>query len=367
MISRSQDGHALRFAVATSTVSGLLVVVISAIFGRAVRSDIFTRATLPWVLATLPWALIASGSLMLVQRKRIFRQRSNRIFLMVPAFSQKHWVAELIRDIHDDLDRRGYDLVIKIPDRDYSGTSQIRLLEKIARDKFEYTGGLIVANKVAQTQENLVRFCEHVPFPVIFVDVEPFEREEQYPPRTAFVGYDARKIGSLAADWLVGYLRRQHVKRPRVLVITGDAHAERQLEFCRSLRAEMHDVKIVEDSADFDRLRAREVARMQLRRLAGGGQQFHAVFCTNDEMALGVVDALLFSDSETVGITVVIGVDGTPQARALIDAGPSPLRATVAQDAAKIAEITAELLEKMIKNEKVPKLTRLTGDIVARD
>jgi ribose transport system substrate-binding protein len=64
---------------------------------------------------------------------------------------------------------------------------------------------------------------------------------------------------------------------------------------------------------------------------------------------------------------VVIGVDGTPQARALIDAGPSPLRTTVVQDAAKIAEITAELLEKMIRNDKIPARASLTGDVLARE
>jgi ribose transport system substrate-binding protein len=366
MSSRDQNEHPLRFAVTASTVSGLLVVLVTAITGRVVRSDMFTRAALPWVLAAITWVAVASGSLILVRRK-LLRRRSRQVFLMIPAFSQKHWVAELIREIHDNLERRGYDLVLKIPDRDYSGTSQIRVLEDIVRHKSRYAGGLIVANEIEQTRESLVKFCASASIPVIFVDVEPFKNAEEYPPRTAFVGYDAGKIGGLAADWLIGYLRRLHVRRPRVLVITGDAHRERQYEFCRSLRAEMHDVQIIEDSADFDRLRAREVARKQLRRLSGAGQQLHAIFCTNDEMALGAVDALIFADTATAGATVVIGVDGTPQARALIDAGPSPLRATVVQDAAKMAEITAELLEKMIRNDKIPTRTSLTGDVLARE
>jgi ABC-type sugar transport system substrate-binding protein len=43
------------------------------------------------------------------------------------------------------------------------------------------------------------------------------------------------------------------------------------------------------------------------------------IFCTNDEMALGAVDALRIADIGNDGSVVVVGVDGTPEAKALID------------------------------------------------
>ena len=58
----------------------------------------------------------------------------------------------------------------------------------------------------------------------------------------------------------------------------------------------------------------------------------------NDDMALGAVDALLCTDGRPGPETVVVGVDGTPQARAQIGSGPTPLRATVVQDSYRVAE-----------------------------
>lgn len=73
------------------------------------------------------------------------------------------------------------------------------------------------------------------------------------------------------------------------------------------------------------------------------------------------------TDTTCARDTVVAGVDGTPQARALIEAGPGPLRATVVQDSYKVAETAVRLLERMIRKETVPARTALAAEIVARD
>ncbi len=75
---------------------------------------------------------------------------------------------------------------------------------------------------------------------------------------------------------------------------------------------------------------------MTLKHLKQNGH-IDVIFCTNDEMALGAADALLFGDTATPE-TIIVGVDGTPQARALIGPGIEPLRATVVQNAYKVAE-----------------------------
>jgi ribose transport system substrate-binding protein len=109
------------------------------------------------------------------------------------------------------------------------------------------------------------------------------------------------------------------------------------------------------------------VTRKHLHHARLNNQQLDVVFCTNDEMALGTVDALLFADPTTASETVVVGVDGTPQAQALIEAGPCPLRATVTQDSHLVAETGVDLLDRMIRKEQVPIRTLLTGDVLSRD
>lgn len=353
----------MRFSVAASTVSGLLVVLLTAAGGRLFRSGLYGRTLLP-VLLGLGLVLAA---LPLVLRLRRREREPRRVFLIVAAFNHKHWVAQLIRDLHENLERRGYDLVLKIPDRDYSGASQVRLLDGILRRRREYAGGFIMVNDGEAVRADLARFCDKAGMPVVFVDAEPFESEDSYPSGTAYAGCDDGQIGAAAARWVAGYLRRERIRRAVVLVINGGRYRQREQVFQKQLETEAPDVQVTGDCAEFDRARAREVVGIHIRQQDAAGRKLHVVFCTNDEMALGASDALLFSGVGWAADTVVAGVDGTPDARALIQARPSPLRATVVQDSYKVAEAAVGLMERMFREEPVPKRTSVTVEILARD
>lgn len=363
MAGLDQVKHPMRFAVAASTTSGLLVVLLTAAAGRVSRSWPAWHVLLP-PLFGLGWALAA---LPLVLRVRRRAAGTRRVFLIVAAFTHKHWVSQLIRDLHENLERRGYEMVLKIPDRDYSGESQARLLDRILERRHEYAGGLIMVNDGEEIRADLARFCGKTGMPVVFVDAEPFEREDAYPPRTAYAGCDDAKIGTAAARWIAGYLRGSRTRRPVVLVIHGGHYPPREQEFCKQLEADVPDVQVISDCAGFERPLARQVVAAHLRRIDAMGRKVHAVFCTNDEMALGASDALLFAGIPWAADTVVVGVDGTPDARALIAACPGPFRATVVQDSYKVAEAAAGLLERMLRNEPVPRRTSVPVEILAHD
>jgi ABC-type sugar transport system substrate-binding protein len=363
MAGIDQGKHPMRFAVVASTVSGLLVTLLTAAARKALRSWIFWDAFLPWLLF-LGWAL---ATLSLVLRAHRREREPRRVFLIVAAFTHKHWVAQLIRDLHENLERRGYDMVLKIPDRDYSGVSQVRLLDRILSRRREYAGGFIMVNEADAIHADLARFCENAGMPVVFIDAEVFDSENAYPPGTAFVGCDDGQLGGVAGRWVAGYLRRAHIKRPTVLVVNGGHYPQREHMFQKVLESEIPDVQLIGACGKFDRVQACEVARAHLRRLDTDGRKVHAVFCTNDEMALGVSDALLFSGIPWARDTVVAGVDGTPDARALIEAEPSPLRATVVQDSYKVAEAAVGSMERMIRKQPVRIRTCVAAEILARD
>src|ERR1700730_761976 len=59
MVVFDQRRHPMRFAVAVSTVSGLLVILLTAAFEKVFRLAISGRALLPWALAVSGWALAA--------------------------------------------------------------------------------------------------------------------------------------------------------------------------------------------------------------------------------------------------------------------------------------------------------------------
>ncbi|MDF5752113.1 hypothetical protein [Spongiactinospora sp. TRM90649] len=75
-------------------------------------------------------------------------------------------------------------------------------------------------------------------------------------------------------------------------------------------------------------------------------------FC---QMALGAMDAVR-RHAVAVGSyhdLVIIGVDGTNEAIAVVDAGPSPLRATIVQETSRMAQVAVDILLPMRGGESV--------------
>jgi ribose transport system substrate-binding protein len=348
-----RDRMPVRFAVATSVVSGLIV---AAIVGIA-RGGVSGNAILVWFISAAGGA--ATILWIVVSMVRHFRNRSGRAFVMTSAFSQKYYVAEFVQRLHATFDRDGIDMVLKVPDRDYDASAQSHHLDRILDRKHGYMGGVIVAAEVHRLRDDLTDFCQKFKLPVVFTDLEPFDKESDYPDNSAFIGYDTAQLGALAGEWLVKRLRR--TESPRVLIIASGEHGSRQERCAQVLRRELSDVVItIDDSCGFTRSRSYEAVRSHVRQL-DSRQHLSAIFCTNDEMALGAVDALLASSS-VVRDVVVVGVDGVLEAKALIDAD-SPLRATVVQDTHRLAMCVVDHLVKMHSGRAVPKRTFLTAEV----
>ena len=348
-----RDRTPVRFTVATSVTSGIIVAAILKIAGSGVADN---AVLLSFALATVAAAAVAwvVGSIVIGRRKR-----SGRAFFMTSAFREKYYVAAFVQRLHMLLDRDDIDLVLKLPDRDYDASAQSRHLERLAARRREYLGGVIFAADPSRLRKDLVAFCRKSRLPVVFTDIEPFGREQDYPENAAYVGYDTGELGARAGKWLVKQLR--DIEHPEVLVIASVEHDARQRNFVRELKQRWPDVNpTVDDQCAFSRSRAYGAVRAHLRRL-GSTRHLDAVFCTNDEMALGVVDALTPSDATRN--TVVIGIDGVLEARMLIDSGESPLRATVVQDAPRLASNIVDVLQKMRRGQKVSTRTILSADI----
>lgn len=356
-----RDQHPARFAVATSVFSGLCVALVVASF----KTDLLNGTVPSWTVVVLAATALVSVGLAWVQP---WRRGIRRSFLLVSAFSQHHWIGEVVHNIHRALYRRGRDVVLKIPDRDYVGACVVHHLRHIQARPSEYAGGFVIPAEVNLIRSDLVDFCREVRQPVVFMDVEPFDDERDYPENAAFVGYDPRGIGEVAANWVVDHLTIADRPDPVVLVIGDREQCRRQQRFVEVLKARIPRARVVVDEdGQAARLRAGAIARRHLDQLRIAGQQASVIFCTNDEMALGVVDALLTTGSADAAKIPVVGVNGSPEARALIDTGNSPFRATVVQDPYRAAEIAVDLLEKMLGGDKVTKRHSLRPEIYTGD
>ena len=94
----------------------------------------------------------------------------------------------------------------------------------------------------------------------------------------------------------------------------------------------------------------------------GADDRLDAVFCTDDETGLAAV-AALSAPSPATESTVVVGIDGVAEAKALIDSGTSPFRATVVQDTQKLALGIADRLVKMSRGRRPPERTILKASL----
>lgn len=346
-----RDRMPVRFTVATSVTSGLIVAAIL----KSASSGI---ALLVW-FALAAGGVAAVASVVLVAL-RDARKRPARVFFMTSAFIQKYYVAAFMQRLHNLLDRNGIDFVLKVPDRDYDAGAQSHHLRRLLARRSEYLGGIIFAAEVYRLRADLVAFCRKSRLPVVFTDIEPFA-EDEYPENAAYIGYDTGELGELAGRWLAKELRGKG--HPHILIIASREHSDRQQRCRQVLQSTLPDVDIVtNDGCAFVRSRAYDAVRAHVRQL-DPGRRLDAIFCTNDEMALGAVDALLSSPSPSTQDSLVVGIDGVLEVKALIDTGQSPLRATVVQDTHRLACGVVDLLEKMHGGRPVPKRTILPAEI----
>ena len=104
-----------------------------------------------------------------------------------------------------------------------------------------------------------------------------------------FVGPDAYQNGELAAEWV----SKQLGDKGEVAIVVGMAKAfaarERTAGFKGWIKDNNSGLKVVaEQNADWDRQKAKELASTWIQQ----NPDLKAIFCNNDDMALGVVEAV---------------------------------------------------------------------------
>jgi ribose transport system substrate-binding protein len=342
-------GRLLR-ELSISLVSGLILAL-----GGKVYASWTTSAWATSVWLVLPAIVAAGGAALAVTR---YRHHSGRrqVFLLVSAFVQKHWIAELLENLIRALDRHGIDLVLKIPPYEYGAHGQLQQLAQLKRNSRAFLGGFVMAADCAATRAEFDRFCRSVRIPIVFLDSTPFAHVHDYPPNAAFVGCEDAEIGTRSAEWVAKLLDDRRLASPSVLVVASTEHPDRQNSFVARLRAQFVAAEMtINDQGRFDRGRSAGIVDQHLREAHRTGATVHVVFCTNDEMALGAVDAAQkrAAAGESPGDLVIFGVDGTREAIATIDSGGTQFRATVVQESGRVAEAAISTLFKLQTHEPV--------------
>jgi len=166
--------------------------------------------------------------------------------------------------------------------------------------------------------------------PIIFVNRRPDDSvlvEGKY----AYVGSQEYDAGKMQAEFLAKFFEGRTDPINYVLFM-GQLGLENTQQRTDSVKTELTNAgftlnKVFEDTAKWDRATAMDMMQTFL----GTGATFDCVICNNDEMALGVIEALKAAGVDLAKIPVV-GIDATDMACQSVKNGEMAM--TVFQDAA---------------------------------
>ena len=163
-----------------------------------------------------------------------------------------------------------------------------------------------------------------------------------------FVGPDAYQNGELAAEWVSKKLG----DKGDVAIVIGMAKAfaarERTAGFKGWIKDNNSGLNVVaEQNADWDRQKAKELASTWIQQ----NPDLKAIFCNNDDMALGVVEAV----EEAKKDILVVGVDGIGEAYDSIRAGK--LDATVDSFGYYMSQVATEVTLRVLAGQDIPRVT----------
>ncbi|MEJ4042994.1 D-allose transporter substrate-binding protein [Erwinia sp. SLM-02] len=181
----------------------------------------------------------------------------------------------------------------------------------------------------------------------------------------AFVTTDNTAVGAKGAAFIIEKLGAAGGEVAIIEGKAGNASGESRRSGATDAFKQAAQIKLVASQpADWDRIKALDVATNVLQR----NPNLKAFYCANDTMAMGVAQAV--ANAGKTGKVLVVGTDGIPEARKMVEAGL--MTATVAQNPADIGATGLKLMVnaaksgKVIALDKTPEFTLVDSILVTK-
>ncbi|HBC5972767.1 TPA: D-allose transporter substrate-binding protein, partial [Escherichia coli] len=180
-----------------------------------------------------------------------------------------------------------------------------------------------------------------------------------------FVTTDNVAVGAKGASFIIDKLGAEGGEVAIIEGKAGNASGEARRNGATETFKKASQIKLVASQpADWDRIKALDVATNVLQR----NPNIKAIYCANDTMAMGVAQAV--ANAGKTGKVLVVGTDGIPEARKMVEAGQ--MTATVAQNPADIGAtglklmVDAEKSGKVIPLDKAPEFKLVDSILVTQ-
>jgi ribose transport system substrate-binding protein len=201
----------------------------------------------------------------------------------------------------------GVRLAVLAPEREVNIDQQVSILEDQIT---KHVSALAVAPAGVSEILPVLEKAKAAGIPVVIIDTDI-----NWPGKVAYVGADNRHAGRLAGDYIVKLIEG----KGKVAVIRGilgvATHEDRLAGFRDAVAAAPGVTLVAVQPANSERALGMSV----MENLLTTNPDLRAVFATNDQMALGAVEAI--SARNLTGKVLVVGVDATNEAVRAIQTG----------------------------------------------
>lgn len=242
-------------------------------------------------------------------------------------------------------------------------SSNSQITQNAQVDEFLASGACraLVINPVDRTSVGLlIEKAKKEDVPIVFFNKEPLASDMKKWDKVYYVGADASECGKMVGELFCDYYEANSDSIDRnkdgvlqYVMIKGEpGHQDTELRTEYTINTLLENgiavERLHESSGKWEREKGRSIME---RCIATHGDEIEAVFCNNDEMAIGALEAIFNSDIFDDIFIPVTGVDGTSHGMAAIRDGS--LLCTVQNDASNQAMAICNLAQELA-NGNIP-------------
>jgi len=287
--------------------------------------------------------LLTAGSIALVccasSCGRTGKSKTIEIAFVTKALDSEWW--QRVKSGAEEAARTdpGVKLSVLAPEREVNIDQQVSILEN------QITKGVSALAVAPAGAAEVLPVLEHaraVGIPVLIVDTDI-----NWPSKLSYIGADNRRAGTIAGEFIVKAIEG----KGKVAVIRGilgvATHEDRLAGFREAIAKAPGIDCIAVQPANSERTLGMSV----MENILTSHPDVRAVFATNDQMALGAVEAI--AARNLTGKIVIVGVDSTSEAVRAVQAGR--LTADVAMHPERLGRSAVEAAIKAARGEPVAK------------
>ena len=225
---------------------------------------------------------------------------------------------ELQRYLTEDLGFKAENVVIQDGKGDQA--EQTNQINNFITQKYD----VLILNLVqASSAPEITDMCKDAGIPVVFINREPDEAEEQRwvdeKINATYVGCDARQSGTYQGEEILETETKGDINgdgKVSYIMIQGDPEnvdAQYRTEFSvKALTdAGVEVEELLKQRGDWDQAKAQQIAQDALNQY---GDKIEVIFCNNDAMALGALQAIEAAGRKVNEDIYLVGVDALTSA-----------------------------------------------------